>query len=113
RAKGKLECSTDPRKAGGVRVLLMDRDGLPWESDDLMGRTVSDASGRFEVEGCGYDVGPWNEPDPYILIEHDCPSVSDDIDDTDDSPKTTKALMWRTYLPDETNVGTIELDQNQ
>uniref|UniRef100_A0A914W248 G-protein coupled receptors family 1 profile domain-containing protein n=1 Tax=Plectus sambesii TaxID=2011161 RepID=A0A914W248_9BILA len=26
RAKGKLECSTDPRKAGGVRVLLMDRD---------------------------------------------------------------------------------------
>lgn len=80
---------------------------LPWETDDLMGSSVSDASGYFEVEGCGYDVGPWNEPDPYILIEHNCPSTGDD---NDGATKIMKASMWRTYLPLETNIGTINLN---
>lgn len=46
---------------------------LPLESDDLMGRTWSDANGYFQVTGCASDFGPINTPDPYIYIEHKCP----------------------------------------
>jgi hypothetical protein len=46
---------------------------LPWESDDSMGHTISDEDGNFVIEGCADDLGSWNDPDPYLIIEHRCP----------------------------------------
>ncbi|CAJ0943723.1 unnamed protein product, partial [Mesorhabditis belari] len=73
RAHGQVHCATDVFRHEKVKISLYDHDSLPWESDDLMGRTYSDDEGRFMVEGCGDDFGPWNEPDPYIVVEHRCP----------------------------------------
>lgn len=41
---------------------------LPWEMDDLMGETKTREDGSFTVEGCGDDLGWWNQPDPYIQV---------------------------------------------
>lgn len=46
---------------------------LPWETDDQMGVAYTDDEGFFTVEGCGDDLGTWNDPDPYLLVEHRCP----------------------------------------
>ncbi|EFO95879.1 CRE-TTR-52 protein [Caenorhabditis remanei] len=72
-ATGVLKCPTDPHAVKKVHIDLWDEDSLPLESDDLMGRTWSDANGNFQVTGCASDFGPINTPDPYIYIEHDCP----------------------------------------
>ena len=33
----------------------------------------TDELGNYTVEGCGEDLGQWNDPDPYLFIEHRCP----------------------------------------
>uniref|UniRef100_A0AC34EZR6 Uncharacterized protein n=1 Tax=Panagrolaimus sp. ES5 TaxID=591445 RepID=A0AC34EZR6_9BILA len=73
RAEGRVTCPTDNDMASNVEVRLLDRDSLPWETDDLMGSTLTDANGNYIVEGCGDDVFNWNDPDPYIELKHRCP----------------------------------------
>ncbi|CAJ0567785.1 unnamed protein product, partial [Mesorhabditis spiculigera] len=93
-----------------VRISLYDHDSLPWESDDLMGRTYTDIDGKFVVEGCGDDFGPWNDPDPYIVVEHRCPYVGHTVAITH---RKTIVDVWKTFMPMETSVGLVRLDLNQ
>lgn len=58
---------------------------LPWEMDDLMGETKTREDGSFTVEGCGDDLGWWNQPDPYIQVYSITPS------------KITMNLRWTLF----------------
>ena len=66
-----------------------------------MGMTWSDKDGNFVVSGCGYDLGPWNTPDPYLKIWHYCTSGEGSYHEVG---------IWPTFLPDEQDIGTIYLD---
>uniref|UniRef100_A0A0K0CXZ6 Transthyretin-like family protein n=1 Tax=Angiostrongylus cantonensis TaxID=6313 RepID=A0A0K0CXZ6_ANGCA len=102
---GRLRCPTNPLKASGVRIDLVDEDSLPWEIDDIMGRTWSDQNGSFTVSGCGADFGPLNTPDPYLRIEHACPHQHDS------QSSVTELNVVPTFLPRIVNLGFIYLDR--
>ncbi|KAK0404925.1 hypothetical protein QR680_017703 [Steinernema hermaphroditum] len=68
---GNVTCSLKPFNRP-VEIQLIDEDGLPWETDDLMGRTWATRDGSFKIEGCGNDFGQWNDPDPYLKFIHTC-----------------------------------------
>jgi hypothetical protein len=79
--KGQVRCERDPLKHARVEVRLYDADGLFFglfkalDPDDVMGTTITDSEGRFELFGCGSDPN-WlllpNKPDPYVQVRHYC-----------------------------------------
>ncbi|GMT33170.1 hypothetical protein PFISCL1PPCAC_24467, partial [Pristionchus fissidentatus] len=111
RVHGTVECPTDLHRIEFVRVLLFDRDVLPWEMDDLMGETKTGEDGTFTVEGCGDDLGWWNQPDPYIQIDHRCPEGGHNVAIT---MRHTMQWLPRTFLPEEITIEEpIRLDLSQ
>ncbi|ETN85135.1 hypothetical protein RB195_012225 [Necator americanus] len=102
---GRLRCPTEPRKAVGAQIDLLDEDPLPLESDDLMGRTWSIYNGSFAVSGCGSDFGPFNTPDAYIRIEHSCPHRHGG------EFKTIELDVLPIFLPRVISLGSIYLDR--
>ncbi|KAK6039548.1 Transthyretin-like family protein [Cooperia oncophora] len=113
---GRLRCPTNPRKAVGVKIDLLDEDreyifltiallALPFESDDLMGRTWSIYNGSFSVSGCGADFGPINTPDAYLRIEHSCPHRSDGRNEA------IELDVLPIFMPRVVNLGSIYLDR--
>uniref|UniRef100_A0A915DZX0 Uncharacterized protein n=1 Tax=Ditylenchus dipsaci TaxID=166011 RepID=A0A915DZX0_9BILA len=108
RAKGRLLCPTDPDRQANILVKLLDKDPLPWESDDRMGSTFTDEFGNYTVEGCADDFGQWNDPDPYLKIEHRCPEPGHSISI---AHRLQTITIERRYLPEEVHVHTIKLDQ--
>ncbi|GMT04532.1 hypothetical protein PENTCL1PPCAC_26706 [Pristionchus entomophagus] len=111
RVRGQVDCPTDLHRIEFVRVLLFDRDVLPWEMDDLMGETKTEEDGSFVVEGCGDDLGWWNQPDPYIQIDHRCPEGGHNVAIT---MRHTVKWLPRTFLPHEiTMEEAIRLDLDQ
>ncbi|KHN74281.1 hypothetical protein Tcan_18118 [Toxocara canis] len=109
RVRGIVSCVTNTNLARNIQVTLYDRDDLPWETDDLMGKNITDANGSFFVEGCGYDFGFWNDPDPFILITHGCPS-SAQLSNHHLVSRKTMVKVRQTFLPDEMNIGEVRLD---
>uniref|UniRef100_A0A0M3IET0 Transthyretin-like family protein n=1 Tax=Ascaris lumbricoides TaxID=6252 RepID=A0A0M3IET0_ASCLU len=109
RIRGSVYCPMNKKLSGNVEVMLYDRDDLPWETDDLMGRNVTDSQGHFIVEGCGYDFGAWNDPEPFLVFIHACPSRTQLIQ----YPlitRQTKTEVRQTFLPNEVDVGHLHLD---
>ncbi|CEF62279.1 Transthyretin-like family-containing protein [Strongyloides ratti] len=104
---GRLKCPTDEYRHGNVKVILMDKDYLPWETDDEMGYNITDYKGNFEVSGCGEDVGGWNAPDPYLLITHRCPEKGHTVS----IARRTKIIyLNQTHLPEVMHIDTALLD---
>ncbi|CAD5228899.1 unnamed protein product [Bursaphelenchus okinawaensis] len=109
KAVGKLRCPTDWDRHYRVTVKLMDKDPLPWEADDEMGSAQTDEDGNYIVQGCGDDLGAWNDPDPYILVEHRCPEPGHTIS----IPRRLRVItIERKYLPDTVYVETVRIDEN-
>uniref|UniRef100_A0A7E4ZRG6 Transthyretin-like family protein n=1 Tax=Panagrellus redivivus TaxID=6233 RepID=A0A7E4ZRG6_PANRE len=108
RATGVVVCPTDSHMAANVQVKLLDRDSLPWETDDLMGSAVTDSTGHYVVEGCGDDMFSWNDPDPFIEVRHRCPEPGHSVS----IPFRTKEIdIEHVYLPESIiKVPTIRLD---
>uniref|UniRef100_A0A1I7YQI8 Transthyretin-like protein 52 n=1 Tax=Steinernema glaseri TaxID=37863 RepID=A0A1I7YQI8_9BILA len=104
---GNVTCSTKPLD-GRVEIQLFDSDGLPWESDDLMGRTWANKDGTFQVEGCGNDFGPYNDPDPYLKFTHTCADDAALYGDPNAVVHSTK-LISETYLPHVITLGEVDL----
>ncbi|KAI6189394.1 hypothetical protein M3Y97_00003300 [Aphelenchoides bicaudatus] len=111
-ATGVFYCSKNHGKHRGIKVELVDRDGIgpfQWlDKDDLMGMSYTDANGIFEVEGCGNDpdfpLGLYeNKPDPYIIFTHYCNSRRGEI---------IRFPEFRTFRPDTHDVGAFDLDNN-
>uniref|UniRef100_A0A0K0EWA2 Transthyretin-like protein 52 (inferred by orthology to a C. elegans protein) n=1 Tax=Strongyloides venezuelensis TaxID=75913 RepID=A0A0K0EWA2_STRVS len=104
---GKLNCPTDEYRHNNVKVVLMDKDYLPWETDDEMGYNVTDYKGNFEINGCGEDVGGWNCPDPYLQIIHRCPEKGHTVA----IARRTKIIyLNQTHLPEVMHIDTALLD---
>ncbi|VDN02045.1 unnamed protein product [Thelazia callipaeda] len=101
---GTLVCPNRPILAGNLQIDLIDEDPLPWEVDDQMGRTWSQSNGSFLLSGCGADFGPFNSPDPYIVVEHKCPSILHSSIKYQNRTKMQFALT-KTFLPKVLNIG--------
>src|SRR4051794_17944169 len=73
--------------ASNVRVKAMDRD--TFSSDDEMGRTMTNASGDYEIHYAGqhWDTGvaPAWRPDIYIKVSYQAPGTCDDGEWSDDA----------------------------
>ncbi|VDK47280.1 unnamed protein product [Anisakis simplex] len=112
RVKGKLNCATDQTKTQNIEVTLYDEDDLLWETDDLMGRNASDGNGEFVVEGCGYDFDffYWNDPEPFIVISHECHSALPQYLLQQSLTKQIRIPLDQTFLPNELDIGEIRLD---
>ncbi|KJH43829.1 Transthyretin-like family protein [Dictyocaulus viviparus] len=78
---------------------------LPWETDDIMGRTWSHQNGSFTISGCGSDFGPFNSPDAYLQIEHSCPHRAHG------TIRTIEVGVVPIFLPRIVNLGSIYLDR--
>uniref|UniRef100_A0A0N4ZQD0 Transthyretin-like family protein n=1 Tax=Parastrongyloides trichosuri TaxID=131310 RepID=A0A0N4ZQD0_PARTI len=104
---GNLKCPTDEYRHGYVKVFLMDKDYLPWETDDEMGYNYTDYKGYFEVTGCGTDFGTWNFPDPFLYIIHRCPEKGHTVA----IARRTKIIyLNQTHLPEVIHINTALLD---
>ncbi len=75
------------------------------EEDDTMGKSIAEEDGSFQISGCGYDFGPWNSPDPYLKISHQCHNKGEDVWDT-----LEFGFLINTWFPGVTSVGQIYLD---
>lgn len=109
---GILVCPQRPVLAGNVQIDLIDEDSLPWEADDQMGRTWSLSNGSFMLSGCGADLGPFNEPDPYVIIKHRCPSVLWSALQNKNVSRKTQFALTKTFMPKLLNLGRIYLDDS-
>uniref|UniRef100_A0A0N5ANG0 Transthyretin/hydroxyisourate hydrolase domain-containing protein n=1 Tax=Syphacia muris TaxID=451379 RepID=A0A0N5ANG0_9BILA len=109
KVKGTLKCPSNPKLAAGVQIDLKDADSLPLEVDDDMGRTWSLNDGTFTVSGCGDDLGPYNSPDPYILIKHQCPDHQNP-NEIITKDKQIQFSLTKTFLPEILRIGTVYLD---
>uniref|UniRef100_A0A0R3S6D1 Transthyretin-like family protein n=1 Tax=Elaeophora elaphi TaxID=1147741 RepID=A0A0R3S6D1_9BILA len=109
---GTLVCPQKPMLAGSVQIDLMDEDSLPWETYDQMGRTWSQSNGSFMISGCGADFGPFNAPDPYIIIEHKCPSILRSVIENSDSTRKTQFALTKIFMPRILNIGKVFLDDS-
>ncbi|EFO25051.1 hypothetical protein LOAG_03432 [Loa loa] len=116
---GTLICPQEPMLAGNVQIDLKDEDckifgrTLPWETHDQMGRTWSKSDGSFMISGCGSDFGPFNAPDPYIIIEHKCPSIlKSTMVGVSDSRRKTQFALTKVFMPKILNVGKVFLDDS-
>ncbi|VDK74511.1 unnamed protein product [Litomosoides sigmodontis] len=109
---GTLVCPQKPALAGNVQIDLKDEDPLPWETYDQMGRTWSQPNGSFMISGCGADFGPFNVPDPYIIIEHRCPSVLESVIGTSGSTRMTQFALTKVFMPKILNIGKVFLDDS-
>uniref|UniRef100_A0A0K0EQC8 Transthyretin/hydroxyisourate hydrolase domain-containing protein n=1 Tax=Strongyloides stercoralis TaxID=6248 RepID=A0A0K0EQC8_STRER len=104
---GRLKCPTDMYRHRHVKVILMDKDYLPWETDDEMGSNITDCWGNFEVTGCGEDFGGWNHPDPYLHITHRCPEKGHTVS----IARRIKIIyLNQTHLPEIIYIDTALLD---
>uniref|UniRef100_A0A915Q593 Metalloendopeptidase n=1 Tax=Setaria digitata TaxID=48799 RepID=A0A915Q593_9BILA len=92
---GTLVCPQKPMLAANVQIDLNDDDPLPWEASDEMGRTWSRSNGSFVISGCGADFGPFNEPDPYMVIVHKCPSILQSATDNKDSTRKIQFALLK------------------
>lgn len=63
-----------------------------------MGFNTTDENGKFNIEGCAYDL--WSDPDPYLKIWSYC--------GTDDG-KRIDTPVNQTFIPEVTDFGTIPL----
>lgn len=97
--EGYLKCSHDPDKAQNIAIQLMDKDRL--DSDDKMGIGISDEKGKFVIQGCASDFGPWNSPDPYLVIYHTCNRPEGEIFRMD---------LERKFFPKHLEIGEIWLN---
>ncbi|VDP17292.1 unnamed protein product [Onchocerca flexuosa] len=115
---GTLVCPQKPMLAGNVQIDLKDEDRkifgstLPWEAHDQMGRTWSLSNGSFMVSGCGADFGSFNTPDPYIIIEHKCPSVLRSVLEKSGSTRKTQFALTKVFMPKLLNIGKVFLDDS-
>ncbi|VDM49567.1 unnamed protein product [Toxocara canis] len=75
-----------------------------------MGRTWSTINGSFVLSGCGADVGPFNVPDPYVYIEHKCPSAKYPY--VVNGTRKMQFALVRTFLPSVLRIGKIFLDDS-
>ncbi|KAI6190802.1 Transthyretin-like family-containing protein [Aphelenchoides bicaudatus] len=106
---GRVHCQTDWDRHFNVNIWLMDRDPLPWETDDYMAQATSDEDGNFKIEGCAEDLGSWNSPDPYLVIEHRCPEPGHTVS----IPRRRKiVLLEPVYTPETIYIGSIRLDED-
>lgn len=85
---------------------------LPWEADDQMGRTWSKSNGSFVLSGCGADFGPLNAPDPYIVIEHKCPSILWSTLEGEPKMRKMQFALTKTFMPKILNIGKVFLDDS-
>uniref|UniRef100_A0A914DTW6 Uncharacterized protein n=1 Tax=Acrobeloides nanus TaxID=290746 RepID=A0A914DTW6_9BILA len=109
KASGQVFCPTDHYKHYGVKVRLMDKDPLPWEADDEMGTAYTDEDGNYTVTGCGDDFGFWwNDPDPYIYIDHRCPEPGRSVSIA--HRYKTIPIPEPKLVPEEIRVETVRLD---
>lgn len=93
--------------------MLFSISALPWETNDQMGRTWSKSNGTFTISGCGADVGPYNTPDPYIIIQHQCPStVYSTLGSNGTTTRTKQFAVTKVFLPKILNIGKIFLDDS-
>ncbi|KAL4002789.1 Astacin (Peptidase M12A) family protein [Acanthocheilonema viteae] len=90
---GTLVCPQKPVLAKNVQIDLKDEDTLLWENHDQMGRTWSQSNGSFMISGCGADFGPFNTPDPYIVIEHKCPSILRSVMENNGTTRKTQFTL--------------------
>ncbi|KAM3723244.1 Transthyretin-like protein [Dirofilaria immitis] len=109
---GTLICPQKPMLAGNVQIDLKDEDPLPWEAYDQMGRTWSQFNGSFMISGCGADFGPFNTPDPYIIIEHKCPSVLWSAIENSGSTRKMQFAVAKVFMPKILNIGKVFLDDS-
>ncbi|KAI6172641.1 Transthyretin-like family-containing protein [Aphelenchoides besseyi] len=110
RVVGRLHCPTDWDRHYDVSIKLMDRDYWPWERDDQMAQTRTDEDGNYRIEGCAGDFGSWNDPDPYLLIEHRCPLIGHSIS----IPFRRKEVdLNRNFLPETIYIESIRIDEEE
>uniref|UniRef100_A0A0M3KD26 Transthyretin-like protein 52 (inferred by orthology to a C. elegans protein) n=1 Tax=Anisakis simplex TaxID=6269 RepID=A0A0M3KD26_ANISI len=131
---GTLLCPSNPTLANNVRIDLKDEDckllstfnnisnfvaenyktfslaALPFEVDDIMGRTWSQGNGSFVLSGCGADMGPFNKPDPYVYIEHKCPSTVYPY--IVNATRKMQFALVPTFLPMVLRIGKVYLDDS-
>ncbi|VDK20132.1 unnamed protein product [Anisakis simplex] len=107
---GTLLCPSNPTLANNVRIDLKDEDSLPFEVDDIMGRTWSQGNGSFVLSGCGADMGPFNKPDPYVYIEHKCPSTVYPY--IVNATRKMQFALVPTFLPMVLRIGKVYLDDS-
>ncbi|CAJ0580774.1 unnamed protein product, partial [Mesorhabditis spiculigera] len=108
--QGRVSCPYHPELISYLTVELHDLDPLPWEIDDLMGRSHTFENGTFQVSGCGSDLGPSNTPDPYLKITHFCPAKN-----TKGIPLKARHLkvdVIPVFLPNILKLGRIRLDDD-
>uniref|UniRef100_A0A915EJB6 Uncharacterized protein n=1 Tax=Ditylenchus dipsaci TaxID=166011 RepID=A0A915EJB6_9BILA len=79
----------------------MDRDIT---TDEIMASALTSMDGSFELTGCADDVGFGlsNNPDPYVRIRHFC--------NTDSDGQVIELPEFTTFVPDNHNLGIINLD---
>lgn len=75
-----------------------------------MGRTWSTKNGSFVLSGCGADVGPFNAPDPYIVIEHRCTSKLPHLRNF--TFRKTQFALLKIFLPRILKIGKVFLDDS-
>ncbi|CAG9531992.1 unnamed protein product [Cercopithifilaria johnstoni] len=109
---GTLVCPQKPILAGNVQIDLKDEDSLLWKTYDQMGRTWSQSNGSFVISGCGADFGPFNVPDPYITIEHECPSILGSIIESSGSTRKVQFALTKVFMPKILNIGKVFLDDS-
>lgn len=83
---------------------------LPFDTDDQMGRTWSANNGAFVLSGCGSDFGPFNAPDPYVTIEHNCPSIQ--RRNGNEGRRKMQFQLTKTFLPNILRIGKVFLDDS-
>uniref|UniRef100_A0A1I8ENT8 ZP domain-containing protein n=1 Tax=Wuchereria bancrofti TaxID=6293 RepID=A0A1I8ENT8_WUCBA len=111
---GTLVCPQKSMLAGNVQIDLKDEDCKIFDCNthDQMGRTWSHSDGSFMISGCGADFGPFNEPDPYIIIEHKCPSVLRSTIGNIGSTRKTQFALTKVFMPKILNIGKVFLDDS-
>ncbi|VDO22456.1 unnamed protein product [Brugia timori] len=109
---GTLVCPQKSMLAGNVQIDLKDEDCKFFDCNVFILYIKTHADGSFMISGCGADFGPFNEPDPYIIIEHKCPSVLRSTIGNIGSTRKTQFALTKVFMPKILNIGKIFLDDS-
>uniref|UniRef100_A0A914D1J0 Uncharacterized protein n=1 Tax=Acrobeloides nanus TaxID=290746 RepID=A0A914D1J0_9BILA len=69
---GTLNCHNETDLVVNITVECWDEDGGLRGDDDLMASNLTNLDGGFILTACGpFDVG-FDDPDPFLLVKHEC-----------------------------------------